>query len=400
MIEKQPTSKKSFPGHIRPITRYGVKGYRLDFRDQSSVRVREFVAGSLTDAKQMLTRRLGEVQRGIYVNLRQAKKSARNAGVTFAEFYDEKFTEYASERRSTYYADTIRGRNPKRPSKGIWAFFSERRMRDLERNPTLFDQFRRQRLGEGLSPETVRKELGVLNVMFNQARRLGVVQRNPLVDVDKPERTYSDSQKGRPLTLDEVRDTIAALEEQDPWLAPLFRFALSTGLRLKEVVLLTWDRIDRQQGFASVSSDNKSGRPRTIPLGLAAFESLDSLSTLRHVSGRVFLDEHGSPLDDEKGRNRVSQRTAAAMRAAGVQSTAEGKASFKASRTTIGTVLAEAGHSLYLVGELLGHAWARQTVTAEYYARVRTKELRPLVDTFDEWLRQVGNSGKTSHSRE
>lgn len=225
--------------------------------------------------------------------------------------------------------------------------------------------------------------------MFEQARRLGVVQRNPLVDVDKPKRSKSDDRKGRPLTHDEFWRTHAELVEggEAACIAPLFLFAQAQGLRLKEATVLGWDGIDQTQGFVTICSDNKTGCSRMVPLGEVGAEVLGSLPEVRHVSGRVFLDENGQPLDGVRGRNRVSQRVAAAMRRSGVFSTAEGRASFKAVRTTLATVLAENGHSLYLIAELLGHAWAKDNVTGRHYARVRTKELRPLVETFDNWLR-------------
>jgi len=199
------------------------------------------------------------------------------------------------------------------------------------------------------------------------------------------------------LTHDEFWNTHAELEssEEDACLAPLFLFAQAEGLRVKEATVLGWDGIDQAQGFVTVSSDNKTGRSRMVPLGKVAAGVLDSLpDEVRHVSGRVFLNEDGQPLDSVRGRNRISQRVGAAMRRAGVHSTAEGRASFKATRTTLGTVLAERGHSLHLIGALLGHAWARENVTAEHYARVRAKELRPLVETFDNWL-QDGHSQDT-----
>jgi len=120
-----------------------------------------------------------------------------------------------------------------------------------------------------------------------------------------------------------------------------------------------------------------------VPLGEFGAGVLDALPSPEapHISRRVFLDEEGQPLD----RTRISRRISAAMRRAGVNSTPEGVASLKSVRTTLGTVLAEAGRSLYLVGELLGHK--QPSVTAVHYARVRTAELRPLVDAFDGWVR-------------
>jgi integrase len=183
------------------------------------------------------------------------------------------------------------------------------------------------------------------------------------------------------LTRTEIEQTAAELEAQDPWLAPVFLFALGTGARLKEAVLMTWDRLDLEGGLVRISGDNKTGAPRQVPLGEIARAALESIPTdVRHVEGYVFLNEEGQALTDDKGRNRVSQRTAAAMRRAKVEG-----ASFKATRPTIGTVLAEAGHSDLLIAELLGHAWAKSNVTGRHYIRVHVNHLRPLVAALDGW---------------
>jgi len=363
---------------IKEITyKDGTRLFRIDFRDQSGRRVRECGGRTLRAARTLLEQRRVEVRQGTYVNPNDA---GEHAGPTFGEFAKTFLAEYASERRSTYYADTIMGRRPDTHPKGIIRFFRDYPLAELEDDWTAFDRYRRQRLGEGLSPGTVRKELLVLNVMFKEARRRGLVDRNPLADVDRPRETRGV--EVRPLSREEIERTIAELESSEPWLAPIFRFALATGARLKEAALMTWDRIDREAAVVWISGDNKTGVAREVPLGRVAAEAIDAADDgVRSVEGYVFLDEQGQPLTDDKGRNRISQRTAAAMRRAGVEG-----ASFKSVRTTIGTELVGRGFSDALVGELLGHAWAKQNVTGRYYVRVRVEHLRPLVEAFDRWI--------------
>ncbi len=99
------------------------------------------------------------------------------------------------------------------------------------------------------------------------------------------------------------------------------------------------------------------------------------------ISSAKRLDGKGVPYASARQRNRISQRTRAAMRASGIK-----QGSFKSLRTTVGTVLAEADHSEIKIGVLLGHSWAKERVTGKHYIRIRVNQLRGLVDTLDTWI--------------
>ena len=315
--------------------------------------------------------------------LRKWIARAPRLGITFRTATKKFLKDYASERRSTYYADTIKGRDPARP-KAIMRHFGDKLLRDLESDPLAFDRFRRlRRHTDKASASTVKKELNALSVMFREFRRYGYVDRNPLIDVDRPKEPKRP--EARPMTHGEITATLAELGQRDAWLAPLFRFALASGIRLKEATGLRWDSIDRSERVARIGYDNKTETPRDVPLGASALAVLDDLA--QHVDGFVFHDEHGHGLHTDRERNRVSKRTAAAMSRARVRG-----ASFNSNRPTLGTVLAEDGFSDVLIGDLLGHAWARRNVTGRHYIRrARVDTLRPLVERWDCWLCNVSS---------
>ena len=79
--------------------------------------------------------------------------------------------------------------------------------------------------------------------------------------------------------------------------------ALNTGLRLGELMELTWERVDLSRGVIRLEM-TKSGRRREVPLNS---ESYDALVTLNpKASGRGFRDEERS----EGLRERRQQREA------------------------------------------------------------------------------------------
>jgi len=321
------------------------------------------------DAVDLLAQRRTEIRLGTY----RDPGTPEPESVTFRDLARRFLEEYASERRSNYYYHVLLGANPSKPTP-MMAFFGERRLADLEADPTLFDQFRRQRM-KGVGASTVRKNLTVLGTMFRQARRWKLVRTNPLEDVDKP--TVPEN-LDRPLSREEWSRLMEAAE---PWLKPILQMAAATGARLKEVVGLTWENVDLKDGIVYFSSDNKTGKPRAVPLGQVARSVLSDVQSSRFRKGTVFLDAKGQPYTSTRARNRISKRTKAAMRAAAISG-----ASFKSIRTTVGTVLAEADHSEVKIGTLLGHSWAKDRVTGKHYIRIRINHLRPLVKALDDWL--------------
>lgn len=321
-----------------------------------------------TGAKRLLEKRRTEIVLGTYRDPAEAK--ARH--MRFGELVTAFLAGYCGRRRSNYYEQRLQGLRDDHDS-AVAAFFAAYTIEELEDDPTIFDRFRDER-GEKASPSTVRKELTSLGTVFRWAmkQRPRLAQANPLDSVDKPANPHPEV---RPLSLTEWRALVAAAE---PWLRPILRMAGATGARLKEVVGLTWERVDVREGVIYISADNKTGRPRAIPLSGHARAVLEDTQDSRFAKGPVFRD---GELDytTARQRNRISQRTVAAAKCAGLASV-----SFKSARTMVGSALASMGESELLIGRLLGHA--STSVTGRHYVGTRVADLRGTVATLDRWL--------------
>ena len=341
------------------------KRYQIDFRDQQRRRVREIVQGTKTEARDVLNERKQEVWRaknklpGGYVNPRHVDEAR---GPTFKEFATQFMKDYGRQRRSTYYADALRPTGP------IMTYFGTRRLREITEAD--LDQFRAER-ALSVSSSTVRKNLTVLGTMFRQAKRWGEVAVNPASDLQKPS---EPKHKVRFLTTDEWKRLEVVTP---PWLCPILRMAVATGMRLGEITGLRWEDVDGKAKLIHVPTDSKTGT-RAIPINETAAEVLDS--QVRHVrSPYVFVDSTGQHYHDRETRNTVSKRTKAAMKRAGLTD-----CTFHVLRHTAASWMVQAGRPLAEVKDILGHATMQTTLR---YAHLQPEHLRDSMTALDNVLK-------------
>lgn len=359
----------------------GVRYFLIDFRDQDGRRVREVAGTTRTQARDLLTRRLGEVRARSYVNPRDASKAA---GPSFDEFADRFLREYAVSRRSDYYLEQLRCRKPERTADQggpIRRYFSGKALReitagDLDRYRTHCTQ------SDRVGPSTTRKRLTILGTMFRHALRWGVVDANPAADLEKPS---DPKHKVRFLSPDEWTRLRAVAP---PWLAPILRLAITTGMRRKEITGLRWEDVNLADRMLHVCEDSKTGT-RAIPLGGDAWAVLEAQRERRREVGRevgrlspyVFTNADGNHYHTRLGRSLISNHTRGALKSAGIAD-----ASFHTLRHSAASLMVQAGVSLYEVQRILGHS--TPTVT-QRYAHLHPEHLRGAVARLDSALAGV-----------
>lgn len=335
--------------------------YRLDFRSANRRRVREVAGETLSDARRIRTQREHEVNSGTYVHPKDRKRMDVNAralaiaqiGPTFEEFADRFEREYGSQRRTEYYSIALRP---------LRRYFATKRIREIR--PGDLDRYRvHSSEVDGVAPATVRKRLTILGTMFRHGVRWGVLDVNPAADLEKPSEPMH---KTRYLS----REEFARLHEHsEPWLRPILTVAVLTGARLKEVAGLQWENVDRDGEVLFVSEDNKTGKPRGVPISEPVRKILDEAPGGRFKrAGFVFVSPKGESYTSRRERNRISQRTKAAAKAADLPGV-----TFHVLRHTAGSWLAQAGHSEVQIAALLGHA---TTATTKRYMHISPSHLR------------------------
>ncbi len=210
-----------------------MRTYYIDFRDRKGRRVREVAGTTKTQARKLLTLRLGEVRAGTFVH---PKDLEDERGPTLGEFADRFMTQYAVHCRSDHYQTALR------PAQ---SWFGDKLIREITRAD--LDDYHAHRATQGVGPSTIRKNLTALGTLFKMAARWQVIDSNPATDLQKP---AEPSHKVVFLTRDEFGRFLKAIP---PWIRPIARMAVAQGLRKGEVTGLRWEDVDRQAGLPSTS---------------------------------------------------------------------------------------------------------------------------------------------------
>ena len=232
--------------------------------------------------------------------------------------------------------------------------------------PRSIVEYKNQLFAQGLAPASVNRNLATLKKAFNLAlREWEWCQRNPVLSVSMERESNG---RDRWLTLDEEGRLLAACA---PWLHDVVRFALGTGMRMGEILSLSWRGVDLTRRTVMVFQ-SKNGERRTIPLNQTVLSLLKDRGRLRSLStDLVFPSKAQTPL--ESGHLRRAFRLA--LKKARIE-----EFHFHDLRHTFATRLVQAGVELYKVQRLLGH---KSPMMTQRYAHHYPESLRDGVEVLD-----------------
>jgi integrase len=235
----------------------------------------------------------------------------------------------------------------------------------------------------GIAPLTVRHIRTTLRRALADAVRDGLTGRNAAADARPP---YAAQ---KPVTYLSAADLRRLLDgTRDDALGPIYALAATTGLRLGELLGLTWgDVVDgtlavrrsmaKAHGGGWELAEPKSPRSRrTIPLPLVARQALETERTrqrfARNAAGDAWQDRVGLVFTDSIGRplrpEAVSREFGKARDRAGVP-----RVPFHGLRHSAATTMLAQGVPLAVISEWLGHSGI--AITASAYAAI-VPELR------------------------
>ncbi|MBF6605708.1 MAG: site-specific integrase [Chloroflexi bacterium] len=229
-----------------------------------------------------------------------------------------------------------------------------------------------------VSPLTARHVRATLRRALGDAARDGLVGRNAAADARPPYVAH------RPVTYLAAPDVRRLLDATaDAAHGPLYALAATTGLRLGELLGLTWPDVAngtltvrrslaRAAGRGWELAQPKSARSRrSIPLPATAREALDRQrvrqDAARVAAGSAWQDRDGLVFTDAVGRHlspdSVSVAFGQARDAAGIP-----RVPFRDLRHSAATMMLAEGVPLAVISEWLGHAGI--AITASHYAAV------------------------------
>jgi len=305
------------------------KKYWIDFYDSQKNRIQESShSSSKRDAEDLLSIRKSEVLRGAF--RRPVKISFGELGI--------KYMEYAKANKRSWLRD-------EQMFASLAAFLgSERQLREIY--PADIEGFKLHRRKE-VSGSTVNRELALLKRMLNLAIDWDLfIGSNPVRKV----KFFQEINLGfRTLTRGEEQRFLA---NATPYIQDIAVFALNTGLRIGEILSLTWESVDLENNLLSVFA-HKTHKIRPVPINARARRVLEYWALGRKIQFVFYNHETGNPFVDLKAG------FALACRKAGIEGV-----TWHTLRHTFASRLVAQGVDIVTVQQLLGHSTV--TVTMRY----------------------------------
>jgi integrase len=283
----------------------------------------------------------------------RAEEKARQAVLTFAEFFEQHYLPYVTPRKRSW------GRDEELYRLRIKAVFGHKRLNQITRQQ--IQSFHTALMHEGLAAATCNHHIKLMKHALNLAIDWGMLDKNPVARVslffedNKIEHYLDDNELERLLTvLHTNRNSPVSL---------IALFLLSTGCRLNEVLSAKWSDVDLDKGVFTIRATNsKSKRLRAVPLNGTALEVLKQLDTQGRFDHLFINRKTGKPyVNITKVWQKL--RTAAGLKHLRLHDLRHQYASF----------LVNNGRTLYEVQQILGHSDPKVTMR---YAHLSTRALQ------------------------
>jgi len=158
--------------------------------------------------------------------------------------------------------------------------------------PSDIETYKTKRKSEGVSGSTINREIAALKRIFNIAIKNNRARYNPVKDVpfmkEPPGRT-------RYLLPDDINNLLSNCCNQ---VRPVVITALNTGMRLQEILSLTWDRIYIENVINPYLeiTETKNGKKRFIPLNSVMRNLFEEIRKGANGQVYVFINRLGRPL--------------------------------------------------------------------------------------------------------
>lgn len=212
---------------------------------------------------------------------------------------------------------------------------------------------------------TAARSLAVLGAMLQFATRHGLILSNPakgvpLLKGERKERFLSEAE------LAKLADTLSVMEAEaamSPTAAAAIRLLLLTGCRKSEILTLRWEQVDSERRCLRLP-DSKTGA-KVVPLARAALSFLNELFRLSESIFVLPASKGGHYTGLQKDWERIRAR-------AGL-----GGVRLHDLRHSFASFAVADGHSLFMIGKVLGH---RQARTTEGYAHLAADPVLAVAD--------------------
>ena len=265
--------------------------------------------------------------------------------------------EYAKAHRRGWKEDQ------RRVSRRIIPKLGRHRLEDL--TPDSVASWHR-RLGKD-SPVEANRCVETLRAAWRWADREGLLApglNNPATKVKR----YRERSRDRWLRTEEVARLMAAVaQEDDPYVVAAIPLFLLTGLRKRELLSAKWADVDQARGEIRLPM-TKTGEAQVRVLIAPA---VDILSSLPRMAGSPYVFPRAS--DPSKPRDDIKKPWDRIRKRAGLANV-----TLHDLRRTAGSIMAQQGVPLEVIGQVLGHSHPSVT---RLYARLSSENEREALNT-------------------
>jgi integrase len=244
-------------------------------------------------------------------------------------------------------------------------FINQIKPADIEAYKTNRKSERTKRKINGITGSTINRELSALRRIYNIAIKNKIVNYNPVNDVkfmeEPPGRT-------RYLSQDEISSLLSILEE---YIKPTVITALNTGMRLGEILNLTWNCVYLEKTINPYLEIpmTKNNKKRFIELNDVMIDLLSQMKEKRTDSEFVFLGKSNKQI------KCVEKPFKRALKAAGIKNF-----TFHGTRHTFASYFVMRGGDLLSLKEILGHSTMKMV---ERYAHLAPSHKRKLINNLN-----------------
>ncbi len=230
---------------------------------------------------------------------------------------------------------------------------------------------------EGLSKNRVNTIMKILKMTFNYAVELDYLYQNPALKLKLLKTELKDINYW---SMPECSIFLKQLQNDDNY--DFYLVALNTGMRLGELIGLTWDSVDfnksqikvqRTMTREGLQETTKSKRERSVPMNRAVKESLLKLYSNKKCLKFVFTTPNNKPLSYEHFTYRVFNKT--------VKKINMRKIRFHDLRTTFASNFCMQGGNVFTLSKILGHSSVE--ITQKRYAFLNDQFLKEEMSKFE-----------------
>ena len=198
---------------------------------------------------------------------------------------------------------------------------------------------------EGYRAATINGALAVLSGLMRTAVRRGFAAQNPVAQLDRGEKPKSEGRRMEILDTDEIRLVLTRASDTH---RPILSTAIFTGLRMGELLSLTWDDVDWEAGVLHVRDAKTKAGVREVVL-MPALKKLLATRSLEAEYPLVFHTRTGKRIDPHSLRR---DGLIPALKKAEVTKHIR----WHDLRHTFASILISQGHDLTYIAEQMGHS--------------------------------------------